>query len=98
VASFPFESLVAAAGGSSATAYTTRKAVKISKLLKLAYLLRVGRIVRYMRQYFKFRHVLAWWLGILATTHWVACLNFIIDSDFDDTTWSPPLNHRPIRL
>lgn len=81
-ASFPFEVVFEGLFQKS-----QRKAVKLWKIFKLSKLLRIGRIVKYLRNYFKFRHLMMLSAALVCISHFSACLWFLVETASDDTRY-----------
>lgn len=65
---------------------STRSAIKIGKIIKLSKLLRIGRIVKYLRNYFKYRHLLIFTFFLGFYVHWATCLLFLLEVETTAST------------
>lgn len=76
--SIPWESLL--------TAFTSRQALRIWALVRLVKLLRMGRLIKFMRGFYKFRYVVTTVMLYGFFTHWFSCVWFFVrNPDYSST-------------
>jgi hypothetical protein len=63
---------------------TTRKTIKIAKIMKFAKLLRLGRIIKYAKRYFKFRHIVTLSLVFVFVSHVSTCVWYLSEHQGDE--------------
>ena len=88
IATIPFELFGALFANKS-----SRKAIKLVKWFKIPRLMRLGRVLKYLRQYAKFYSLIMVSFGIILMTHmfgciFVACVNPCGQYDYDPYTYA----------
>lgn len=88
IATIPFELFGALFANKS-----SRKAIKLVKWFKIPRLMRLGRVLKYLRQYAKFYSLIMVTFGIILMTHmfgciFVACVNPCGQYDYDPYTYT----------
>jgi len=78
IGNFPFEAVLGDVEGSQ------RKSVKLLKWAKLPKLLRIGRVIKYMKQYIKFASILGLVFTAMFVLHFLACLWIFLMYEEDD--------------
>jgi len=63
---------------------TSGEQVRVSKVLQLSKLVRMGRLLRYLRNFFAFRHFMLVVGSFVFIAHWMSCIAFFLETDADD--------------